>query len=73
MLVPFQFSYLTEENLDNLRIRIKALLGSQNAWEMKDKGYVELAMGGSIFDFKAEGRLQKPQKKDKQLPLYIGL
>ncbi|KAK4257721.1 hypothetical protein QN277_007276 [Acacia crassicarpa] len=68
-MVPFQVPMLTKSNYDNWSIKMKALLGSQDVWEMIEKGYIEPQEGATLSQAQRDS-LKDSRKRDKKA-LYL--
>ncbi|KAK4253218.1 hypothetical protein QN277_010548 [Acacia crassicarpa] len=68
-MVPFQVPMLTKSNYDNWSIKMKALLGSQDVWEMVEKGYNEPQEGATLSQAQRDS-LKDSRKRDKKA-LYL--
>ncbi|RDX59114.1 hypothetical protein CR513_61909, partial [Mucuna pruriens] len=66
----FQFPCLTNENYDNWCRRMKALLDSQDAWEVVEKSYT-LPEDVTILSQHEKEILVKTKKKDQQALTFI--
>ena len=61
--LPFQFPHRTKENYDSWSIHMKAILGSQDVWDIVDNGYVEPNEEASFSIYQRDA-LRKVHKKD---------
>ncbi|CAN1150585.1 hypothetical protein LINPERPRIM_LOCUS18126 [Linum perenne] len=62
---PYKYPQLSKENYDNWCIRMKALLGSQDVWDMIETGYEEPENEGALTNTQKEN-LKRLRKKDQQ-------
>ncbi|CAL1401775.1 unnamed protein product [Linum trigynum] len=62
---PIQFPHLTKTNYKNWYIRMKALLGSQDAWDIVEKGY-EIPVEDSRVSLAEKEVLRKNRKSDQK-------
>nr|XP_048330578.1 uncharacterized protein LOC125422563 [Ziziphus jujuba var. spinosa] len=73
-MVPFQVPTLNKNNYDNWNIKIKALLGAQDVWEIVEKGYVEIENEVSLSQNQRDS-LRDSRERDKKAfyLIYQGL
>lgn len=64
-MIPYKYPQLTKENYDNWCIRMKALLGSQDVWDMVEDGYDEPENEAELTVPQIQN-LKKLKKKDQQ-------
>ncbi|CAB75469.1 copia-type reverse transcriptase-like protein [Arabidopsis thaliana] len=72
--VPFQVPVLTKSNYDNWSLRMKAILGAHDVWEIVEKGFIEPENEGSLSQTQKDG-LRDSRKRDKKALclIYQGL
>ncbi|XP_020688719.2 uncharacterized protein LOC110104092 [Dendrobium catenatum] len=68
-MIPFQVPTLNNSNYDNWSIKMKALLGAQDVWEMIEKGYKEPQDESSLSQAQKDS-LRDSRKRDKKA-LYL--
>ncbi|KAK9167211.1 hypothetical protein Scep_002402 [Stephania cephalantha] len=71
-MAPFQVPTLNNNNYDNWSIEMKALLGSQDVWDIIEKGYNELADDAAFAALTPDQKttLKDSRKRDKKA-LYL--
>ncbi|KAK6124791.1 hypothetical protein DH2020_041464 [Rehmannia glutinosa] len=69
-VASFQFPHLTKENYEKWYLRMKVLLGSQDVWEVVEKGY-EKPQNEATLSPTENDTLSKTKKKDQQVLTLI--
>ncbi|KAL5827884.1 hypothetical protein ACOSQ3_019735 [Xanthoceras sorbifolium] len=68
-MASFQVPTLKNENYDNWSIKMKALLGAHDVWEVVEKGYTKLEDESTLSQTQKDS-LKDLRKKDKKA-LYL--
>lgn len=68
--IPFQMPRFTKENYENWCIRMKAILGAQDVWEVVNKGYAEPQDEATLSQAEKD-TLQAMRKKDQKAIMTI--
>ena len=73
-MVPFQVPMLNKSNYDNRSMKMKTFLGTQDVWEIIEKGHTEPRNKGSLSQTQRDG-LRDSRKRDKKAfyLIYQGL
>ena len=73
-MVPFQVLMLNKRNYDNRSMKMKALLGTQDVWEIIEKGHIEPGNKASLSQTQRDG-LRDSRKRHKKAfyLIYQGL
>ena len=66
---PFQMSMLTKNNYDNWSIKMKALLGAQDVWDIVEKGFNE--QDEASLSQGVKETLRESRKRDKKALFLI--
>ena len=69
-VASFQVLMLNNNNYDNWSIKIKALLGAHDVWDIVEKGYNEPQNEASLSQSKKDS-LKDSRKKDKKALFLI--
>ncbi|XP_048619876.1 uncharacterized protein LOC125590366 [Brassica napus] len=72
--IPFQVPLLTKSNYDNWSLRMMAILGAHDVWEIVEKGFNEPENDGGLSQTQKDG-LRDSRKRDKKALclIYQGL
>ena len=63
-MFSFQFPHITKDNYEFSSSRMKTLLGSQDAWDITEKGYFKLEDETTLSSIEKE-TMTKVKKKDE--------
>ncbi|XP_020266262.1 uncharacterized protein LOC109841727 [Asparagus officinalis] len=63
--VPFQVPMLTKSNYDNWSLRMMAILGAHDVWEIVEKSFIEPENDGSLSQTQKDS-LRDSRKRDKK-------
>nr|XP_028952653.1 uncharacterized protein LOC114822461 [Malus domestica] len=70
VMAAFQVPVVNNNNFDNWSIKMKALLGAHDVWEVMEKGYIELEDEDTLIQAQKES-LKDSRKRDKKVLYFI--